>query len=250
MQKLSRKTYRALGIYIFMLTFNVTVFIFGAFFAQELPYPCHIPNFSNFWTIVALQIHYMINIIIISAGFEGLYFGLCIRTVMQIKVLKHEVKNVKLNSDSEDFFRNFVGHHDNLLKIFKKLRKIYSLLFTSKILLTTLITCFNIYNFTNKNYEVTAFTRNVQFVFFLSVQLFGYCLMASLVTEDANELSKEFFYLELHQNTRSSNLKTFMLLVIQRAQEPLKFTAGGIIEIEMVVITYVSLFVYLIYLFM
>lgn len=238
-QSTLQQLYKAYKLYIALATLTLILIVLSTALTKELPYYCYLPKTFNFSLMFLIQIYYALSIVFISTGFEGLYFGLCIWTYLQFKTLKHRAKS--LNFEDGATLKDFVSSHRDLIEVFENLKKIYSWMFFSKIVSTTLLSCLNIYTFSNISLnEFGGFTRNIQFVLFLNAQVYLLCYIANLITDEAAAISFEIYNLKwFEQIGRYGFIKTYMVMVLQQAQAPLVFTAGGLVQMKMVVITYV-----------
>lgn len=122
---------------------------------KELPLLCYIPNrfFINDYTVYVAEVFLFAYCMIMVIGYDVVFAAFCLHIIIQLKLIKHTLRNLPFhetnNGNKNDaclkLMKKCVKHHQQLIKMVEKMKKLYSFLFLSQISMTTISMSMELY---------------------------------------------------------------------------------------------------------
>ncbi|RZB39679.1 7tm 6 domain containing protein [Asbolus verrucosus] len=255
---------------IFICT-DVAMFVSGFLFAfgflslplrvgsRVLPFESVYPfdwSKSPFYEVIYV-VQWMTNIALILVGICGhdyLFMGICNNVISQYILLKEVIKNLgkleaetinrkflglsasssknKIADEDTKLLQSCIDQHAMLTHVCKQVENIFNISSGIQLVASVTALCMAAFIVTLGETDFTILTTVGVYLLGHLLQLFLFCILGNEVTYHANDFPVSVFSSEWY-NVEKLNIKKDIQFVIARAQRQVKFSALGIMPLDM-----------------
>ncbi|XP_034939728.1 odorant receptor 46a-like [Chelonus insularis] len=213
-----------------------------------LPYGIYIPwDYSNnrflFWTAYIYEVTSVAVSANASVGFDSLSIGLIIQINAKIEILKYRINALVRELESIDWTENgseniknmkiqqqaiadFVKYHLTIIELAKTINLLFNWVILLQYFISTTVLCASIY-------ALTSSSQFMGFLFYLAnmlMEIFIFCFAGNEITLTSKTISDAIYnsdWTKLNKSSRRS-----LLIIMNRANRPIIFVIGNIIELS------------------
>ncbi|KAJ3632642.1 hypothetical protein MTP99_009636 [Tenebrio molitor] len=206
-----------------------------------LPHPCWIPrnNFVLRVIIYALEGIFYTEVIFLIGVFDGFYLLMCSNLKIQFSLLSKAVHSVQLGTNPTKSheevcwkkLKEYSQYHKFLLRMHKKLNKIFSEFFVFQYFLTMGGTCLSLFVIFDKLTSSAQMAKNIIYIILLNSLLMITYIPAGEIEIEADTLTAEIYNLDWY-NARDLKICKFVLFWLTQAQTPVQMTGAGIVKVN------------------
>ena len=154
---------------------------------------------------------------------------------MEFDFLKNSM-NFFLKSDSKDErmtkITSFIERHNKLLELCDKLQQIFEPIFLFNFVISSVIMCIVLYNFLFCATSLVLYTFDIVYFVTISSQIWLFCYFGQKVINSSFAIADGIYdqdWMDLDDN----KFKKYVVLIILRAQRPMRLSAMGFADISL-----------------
>ena len=154
---------------------------------------------------------------------------------MEFDFLKHNM-NFFLKSDSKDErmtkITSFIERHNKLLELCDKLQQIFEPIFLFNFVISSVIMCIVLYHFLFCATSLVLYTFDFFYLISIAVQIWLFCYFGQKLINSSTAIANGIYdqdWMDLDDN----EFKKYVVLIILRAQRPMRLTAMGFADISL-----------------
>lgn len=174
------------------------------------------------------------HIMVFLLATDSLLYGLITVIVMEFDFLKTDLSNVRLMEQHErkEMFGKLITRHNKLLVIYDKLQEIYTLIFTTSFVITSMVLCFVVFQISIAKTDVEVYWFYVSFLNIAGIQIWLLCFHGQKLIDSSESLA-EGIYNSGWESIGDLAFKKQFVLIILRAQNATRLTAMGFADISL-----------------
>ncbi|KAF5281874.1 hypothetical protein FQR65_LT14518 [Abscondita terminalis] len=204
---------------------------------DDLPVPLYTfnykiesPFYEMFYFLEATQYAFMI---ILELALDMLFFSFIVYVYYELTIVTDHFERFTIGDKNTKRFGEIIDHHNLTLSCVSDLNSIYPMLFLNQLLSNIFWMCMSMLVLISGEKITVGFVGSHGFLLVsVFMQLFCYCFAGAKITEQSSKVSVAIFHAPWWMDS-PLHLKQNVINVMQKAQEGVTITAGGMFDMDL-----------------
>ncbi|GJQ87663.1 hypothetical protein Trydic_g17482 [Trypoxylus dichotomus] len=179
--------------------------------------------------ILASQYYFLCLVAPIVFGYDAIYFSFCLHLLVQLRLLKHRMRIMKVNEDITSLYE-CIRHHQLVSSIFERMRQIYGWMLLFHYLVTLISACSQLYGIMLGELNSSEILAACIYIFDMFAEFAYYTFPVEEVVFEFTDLANAI-YMSLWVE-RGQAFKRTLLVVMAKTQNQRYLSGAGMITIN------------------